>query len=106
MNRMLEVEDLAFRIQLQEAVSSFSLSPNFTGFVLLVLSMLPIQTKTFLLFLRASLIPVLQLGRPLRSSGILRNAPGDVLKRSDLKEGRLAALLTPEDYNLKDQVST
>ena len=48
MNRMLEVEDLAFRIQLQEAVSSFSLSPNFTGFVLLVLSMLPIQTKTFL----------------------------------------------------------
>ena len=41
------------------------------------------------------------------AAAVLRNferRTGDVLKRSDLKEGKLASLLTPADYNLKDQV--
>ena len=42
------------------------------------------------------------------AAAVLRNFErhtGDVLKRSDLREGHLAELLTPADYNLKNQVT-
>ena len=104
MNRMLEVEDLAFQMQLQDAVSgNFSLILRIHSFST------NSSSRTFLyqfILLQGFSDTSLTVGE---AAAVLRNferRTGEVLKRSDLQEGRLTSKLAPEDYNLRDQVST
>ena len=102
MNRILQVEDLSFRIQLEEAVRNTTsiIHIHFLPFSLSVLSSTKLPSQSFQGFSDTSLT----VGEV---ATILQNYEchtGKVLNWEDLQEKKLASLLIPEDYDIKNKV--
>ena len=102
MTRMLEVEDMAFRQQLQDAVSSLSFIFHclpWTGLPAPFLAIF-IDFPLFQGFTDTSLT----VGE---AAAVLRNyekRTGETLKRRHVREGKLQSRLQPCDYDIKGQV--
>ena len=105
MNKLLEVEDLSFRLQLEDAVSFSHLSrSDVFCYLLKIVSWSFWLHQPFILFQGFS-DTSLMVGE---AAAVLRNYKrwtGEVLKREDLQEKALATKLLPIDYDLKSQVT-
>ena len=102
---LLEVEDLAFCLQLENAVSGSR--SNLWQFSLVCSDSL--YTSQQISFHNSLLQGFHDTSLTVgETAAVLRNyerRTGDVLKREDLTDNILATKLTPEDYNIKGQVS-
>ena len=101
---LLEVEDLAFRLQLENAVSGSRSNLWQFSFVcsyfLYISQPIPFHNSLLQGFHDTSLT----IGE---AAAVLRNyegRTGDVLRKEDLTDNILATKLIPEDYNIKGQV--